>query len=184
MLHRALLAGVILFNDREAPALGTSKSQVEEYNRLASTIWKDSECFSHRQETCENLLETVIPSLEHVNRPVSEDYLQKFPASIEKDLNTIFHKHYNTPEKHLLFGRTDDEAYDVQDGYALAVVELLGNVDVRYASKAHLCLRKLYGRGAPLPLLCESSIEAMWEVCKHSYYRRQISLVCLSRLPF
>ena len=181
MLYRAIRIGLVIFNDGEAPALATSKQQVEEYNVLADMVWKDSGGFSHRKESCENLLGMIVPGLEQVHRPVPDGDLRQFPASIEKDLNTIFCQHYDTPEKYLLFGRTDDEAYDVQDRYALAVVELLGNIDVRYASKAHLCLRRMCGRGAPLPLLCEFSIKAMWGVCKDSYYRRQISLASSTR---
>ena len=123
----------------------------------------------------------VVPALEQVNRPTPRDDLTRFPASIEKELNAIFHQHYDAPEKYLLFGCTGDEAYDIQDKYALSMVALLRTIDVWYVSKAHLCLRKMYGRGAPLPLLCRSSIEAMWKVCKSSYYRRQISLVSLVR---
>jgi hypothetical protein len=177
MLYRALTTGMVIFNDGGAPLLSSSKEQVEKYNGLASVIWRDSGTFSDRQKRCEGLLGTVVPGLEQVNRRIHDDHLRQFPTSIEKDLNTIFHEHYDTSEKYLLFGRTDDEAYRVQDGYALAVAELLSSLDLRYGSKAHLCLRKMYGRGAPLPLLCESSVEAMWEVCKDSYYKGQISLV-------
>ena len=182
MLYRAIHAGAFIFKDGDAPPLANSKLQVEEYNQLASQIWKGSQNFFHRQEGCENLILMVVPAFQQISHPVPRNELMRFPASIEKELNAVFHQYYDTPEKYLLFGSTEDEAYDVQDRYALAVVEVLGTIDVRYASRAHLCLRKMYGRGAPLPLLCRSSIDAMWEVCRSSYYRRQVSLVGLGRL--
>ena len=177
MLYRTIRTGIIVFKDGEAPRLEQCKREVEGYNGKANLLWKSSRSFSDRRRTCEHLLGMVAPSMRHVEVPVDNSDLQRFPAALEKELNSIFHRHYNTREKYLLFGRTDDEAYKVQDRYALSVAEVLQKVDVRYASRAHLCLRKMYGRGAPLPLLCSSSIEAMWEVCRDQYYKTKISLV-------
>jgi len=177
MLYRAIRTGITVFKDGEAPRLEQCKREIAGYNGKASLLWKSSRSFSDRRRTCEYLLGMVVPSMRHVEVRVDNSDLQRFPAALEKELNSIFHRHYSTREKYLLFGRADDEAYKVQDGYAVSVAELLQNVDVRYASRAHLCLRKIYGRGAPLPLLCSSSIEAMWEVCKDQYYKTQISLV-------
>jgi hypothetical protein len=184
LLYRAIRTGIILFNNGEAPGLEQCKREINDYNGKAEILWKSSRKFSERRKTCESLLGMTVPSLRYVKVNVHENDIRRFPASIEKELNDIFDRHYDTREKCLLFGRTDDEAYKVQDGYALAVAGLLEKVDVRYASRVHVCLRKIYGRGAPLPLLCSSSVKAMWEVCKGMYYKRQISLVSVMGLMY
>jgi hypothetical protein len=177
MLYRTIRTGVTVFNGGEDPGLEECKRQIISYNGNASLLWKSSRSFSERRRTCEHLLGMTAPSLRQLDADICDDDLRRFPASIEKELNAIFERHYNTPEKRLLFGRTDDDAYKVQDGYALSVAALLEKIDARYGLRAQLCLRKIYGRGAPLPLLCKSSIEAMWDVCRDAYYGRQISLV-------
>lgn len=177
MLYRAICTGIVLFSNIQAPPLEVCEKEFAEYNREARAVWNSSTSFSSRQRACEQLLKTAVPSLQFAPRNVEEDDLRRFPTSIEGQLNAIFKEHYSSKDKWLLFGRTEEKAYDVQDRYALSVAELLGGIDARYASKACLCLRALYGRGAPFPLLCESSISAMWEVCQDSYYKRQIALV-------
>ena len=144
---------------------------------MASLLWKGTGNFADRQRSCRYLLGTMAPSLERLDDSLKVGEMQRFPAFIEEGLNAIFHRHYETREKYLLFGQTDDEAYGVQEGYALEVAKLLQDVDVQYASRVHLCLGKICGRGAVLLLLCSSSIEAMWEVCKSPYYREQFYLV-------
>jgi hypothetical protein len=177
MLYRVICTGIILFGDVEAPSLDVCEREFDEYNEHARAVWNSSLSFSTRQNACENLVMTSIPSLQHIQQNIEDEDLRRFPPFIESRLNAIFKEHYSSKDKWLLFGRTDEKAYDVQDLYASSVVEFLAGVEARYASKACLCLRAIYGRGAPLPLLCESSISAMWEVCKDSYYKRQITLV-------
>jgi hypothetical protein len=176
MLYRTICTGIILFSDVEAPSLDVCKKEFAEYNGRARAVWNSPKSFFDRQKACDVLLEAVVPSCQYVRRSVEDEDLRRFPTSISGQLNAIFEEHYDSKDKWLLFGRTEEKAYDVQDRYALSVVELLGDIDERYASRAYLCLRGLYGRGAPLPLLCESSISAMWEVCQDSYYKRQITL--------
>lgn len=177
MLYRAVRTGIVLFSDAEAPSLAVCKNEFDEYNEHARAVWNSSLSFSTRQNTCEDLVATSIPSLQYVQQNVEDKDLRRFPPFVEGQLNAIFEEHYSSKDKWLLFGRTEKKGYDLQDLYASSVVELLAGVDAQYASKACLCLRAIYGRGAPLPLLCESSISAMWEVCKDSYYKRQITLV-------
>lgn len=184
MLYRAIRAEIIIFSNREAPEPQQSRREVEEFNGRAELLWKDSAGFSDRQRSCKRLLGMTVPSLKWVKWPVDDEDLRRFPGWIEKELNAIFRKHYNTWEKRLLFGRTEEEAYQVQDEYALSVAELLGKIDVRYESRVHLCLRKMYGRGAPLPMLSECSVEAMWEVCRDMYYTRQVSLVSSTKAEY
>ena len=182
MLYRAIRTGITLFSDTEAPPLDVCEKEFAEYDRRATAVWKSSLSFSDRQKSCEQLLEINVPSLQHIRQGVEDEDLRRFPAFIEDRLNAIFETYYSSKDKWLLFGRTDEKAYDVQDGYAFSVVQLLQEIDVRYASKGYLCLRGIYGRGTPLPLLCKSSVSAMWEVCKDSYYKRQIVLVSLCHL--
>ena len=177
MLYRALWTGIVLFGDVEAPPLDVCKQEFDDYNRQAGVVWNNSLSFSDRQKSCQHLLAVTVPSLQWIPENVEDDDLRRFPSFIEGPLNAIFKEHYDSKEKWLSFGRTDEKAYNVQDHYALSVVRLLEGVDARCASKAWLCLRGIRGRGAPLPLLCESSISAMWEVCNDSYYKRQITLV-------
>ena len=177
MLYQALCMGIVLFSDVEAPPLDVCKQEFDDYNRQAGALWNNSRSFSDRQKSCKRLLEVAVPSLGWIPEKVEDEDLRRFPASLEGPLNAIFKEHYGSKDKWLLFGRTDEKAYDVQDRYALSVVRHLESVDTRYASKAWLSLRGLCGRGAPLPLLCESSISAMWEVCNDSYYKRQVALV-------
>lgn len=177
MLYRAISTELVLFSALEAPPLATCEKELIKYNQEAREIWNSSMSFFDRQQACEALLTKAVPSLQHVPRHMEHYDLRRFPTSFEGRLNAIFEEHYTSKDKWLLFGRTDKEAYDVQDRYAISVVEFFSDMDVQYASKACLSLRAIYGRGAPLPLLCESSISAMWEVCQDSYYKRQLTLV-------
>ena len=168
---------MVLFGDVEVPPLEVCEREIDNYNVQARAVWKSPLSFFERQKSCEDLLDRVFPLLRTVQRRVDNNLLRRFPAQIEGQLNAIFHHHYDSKEKRLLFGRTDEEAYKVQYCYASSVVGLLERIDAQYAAKACLCLQGIYGRGAPLPLLCESSIMAMWEVCQDQYYKRQIALV-------
>jgi len=181
MLYRAMRTGIFVFNTGEAPHLDQCKREMNNYNAKADLLWKSGGRFSERRRTCENLLGMTAPSLKHLNHVVLEDDLRRFPSSIENELNLIFQRHYDTEEKYMLLGRADNKAYKVQDGYAMEVAKLLEKIDDEYSLRAQLCLRKIYGRGAPLPLLSSASVEAMWEVCKSEYYKRQISLVSGTR---
>lgn len=177
LLIRSFRTGIFIFSDEGAPPVDHCKRKVEEYNSAAELLWRSPAKLFNRQQACEGLLSIAAPELKLADTLPPKENHKCFPASIEEELDKIFHQHYDTVDKYFLFGRADDEAYKVQDAYALAVASLLGCLDDRYEARVHLCLRATYGHGAPLPLLSGSSITAMWEVCREQYYQSQISLV-------
>jgi hypothetical protein len=174
LLHKAIEDILIIFNDADAPSPADAEQALQMANEKAEPLWKNEETpFPERQAQCQEIL-----------RPILELYMKEKPGEfhpvsdlVANGLNQIFKKHYNTPGKFLLIGRTDDQAYQVQDGYAREVAAFLGrNLGGPREARTIIMLRKAYGRGT-LPLLCMSSASALWELCQSSFYRRQLFLV-------
>lgn len=173
LLYRTVEDVLIVFSAARATPPAQIEDLIDQANAKAEPIWRDQETLLlTKEDQCRDIFAECIS----LNEAVKGKGHVAVPASIVDDLDDIFLKHYNSPEKFLLFGRTDDVAYEVQDRYAREVATLLGTVRRRFESRALTRLRKMYGRGS-LPLLSEGSATAMWAVCKSSYYRRQIFLV-------
>lgn len=184
LLYQAMEDALVIFNTAEAAPVTQTNNLIDVADAKAEPLWRDEAIpLLTREAECRAVYAECIS----LNEPVSKENRQPVPASAVAGLDRIFKKHYDTPDKFLLFGRTDDAAYEVQDRYAREVAALLGTIHRRFESRALTRLRKMYGRGS-LPLLSEKSVTAMWEACKSSYYGRQMSLVssvCLTcPLPY
>jgi hypothetical protein len=148
---------------------------MDEYNRRAKPVWENEDRgFARRQWDCAMIKDELLSDF--YGHPTYSELLP-VPRIVARDLDSIFCQHYRSTEMFLLFGRTDDDALEVQDNYGLSVATALGKIDQRYEARAHLCLRKMYGRGAALPLLGVASASAMWHTCNSYYYRQQIATV-------
>jgi len=162
-----------------APSPERCQELIEQHNRRAKPEWeREGQEFTERQRQCEIIYKELIRAS---YTPPPED-LQVIPQYIAAEFDKIFRKHYSSPEKYLLFGRTDDDALEVQDGYGLEVATVLGNHMGRYGARAQLFLRKIYGRAAPLPLLSIAFAAAAWGTCSSRYYQEQITTVSLAAL--
>jgi hypothetical protein len=182
VLYRALQTTADVFCDVETPTLGQCQQVIDEYNQRAKLVWeREDRGFSKRQSDCAIIREDLLS--EFCGRPAYDDF-QPVPRSAVRELDSTFCQYYTSSEMFLLFGRTDDNALEVQDNYGLSVATALGKINPRYEARAHLYLRKMYGRGAPLPLLGVASASAMWIACNSYYYRQQIATVSSSIAPF
>jgi hypothetical protein len=184
LIFRAIEDVLMIFNDADAVPAAHVQELLEEANSKAAPLWWDEATpFVDRQAACRKILDPIIK----MNSAVKVHEFRKVPCSIVGALDEIFRRFYNKPSVLLLIGRTDEQAYEIQDDYARAIVELLENVDPAYGCRAITRLRKVYGRGA-LPLLSMSSASGIWQLCQSSFYRKQIYLVSSScplyRLPY
>jgi hypothetical protein len=185
LLYRAMEDVLIIFNSAPAPSPQVIEDLLRKANVKARPLWSHlGTPFLTRQIQCREILDPVV----RMNL-FGDGNPQAVPRSVTGELNTIFRKHYASGNsvhsagltaEVLLIGRTDDRAYEVQDNYAIDVAILLGTVDPKFESRALTRLGKVYGRGS-LPLLCMSSVAAMWELCRSTFYKRQISLVSSPR---
>ena len=177
VLLRAVQTTAQVFCDVDVRSARRCREVVEEYNRQAEPVWKkEGADFLLRRRECKVLHSKL---LGEVDRFPGTSEFRPIPQKAAAVLDSIFKAHYKSEEQFLLFGRTDDRSLEVQDSYGLAVAKALGKLDKRYEARAHLHLRKKYGRGAPLPLLSMASVEAMWETCTSYFYRIQIRTVGL-----
>jgi hypothetical protein len=175
VLLRAVQTTAQVFCDVDVRSARRCREVVEEYNRQAEPVWKkEGADFLLRRRECKVLHSKL---LGEVDRFPGTSEFRPIPQKAAAVLDSIFKAHYKSEEQFLLFGRTDDRSLEVQDSYGLAVAKALGKLDKRYEARAHLHLRKKYGRGAPLPLLSMASVEAMWETCTSYFYHIQISTV-------
>jgi len=180
VLFQATRTTINVFSLTGAPKPERCQELMAQYNRRAKPVWqRENQEFARKQRECEVIYKEVFPR--SFKPPRSED-LEAIPRSIAANFDKIFRKFYDSPEKCLLFGRTDDDALETQDGYGIQVATLLGQYQSRYAARSHLFLRKIYGRGAPLPLLSVASAAAMWRTCNSPYYQQQIATVGLAVL--
>jgi hypothetical protein len=174
VLYRALQTTANVFCNLDPPPLKQCQEIMDKYNRRAESVWKCEEELSERQLDCEMIRQEVFSGFYD---PPHYSEFRPVPRSIVKVLDKTFRNHYKSQETYLLFGRTDDKALEVQDKYALSIARALGKIDWGCEARAHLYLRKLYGKGAPLPLLTVASASAMWRMCNSHYYRQQIATV-------
>lgn len=175
VLYRAVETTANIFCSLQAPAVAKCQEAIEDYNRRAKPVWKSRDRgFLDRQQACQVILDDIFSRF--CDLPDIED-TQPVPTSVVKRLDTLFGQHYRSHEVCLLFGHTGEDALEVQDRYGLSVAELLRQTCPKQEARAHLFLRKMYGRGAPLPILTVRSAAAIWRVCNSHYYQRQISMV-------
>jgi len=175
VLLRALETTANVFAVSVVPGPDRCEELVEEYNQKAKLIWeREEQDIPERRKECDAIYDQVFPGSCHP--PPFRD-LAEVPKLIAAELDSAFRQHYDSAENFLLFGRTTGAALETQDGYALTIAGILGAFDQRYAARAHLHLRKLYGRGAPLPLLSFASASGLWQACNSSYYEEQLSTV-------
>ena len=178
VLLRAVQTTVQVFSSADVPNAKCCKEILEDYNRQAKRVWDQKGVdFSVRRRECNAIQAKLLGELDKF--PDLPE-VEPVPPKAAAVLDLIFKKHYNSEELCLLFGRTDDKALEVQDGYAVSIAGALRRVDRRYEARANLHLRKRYGRGAPLPLLSMDSVEAMFEVCTSWFYHSQINTVSLA----
>lgn len=181
VLYRSLQTTTNVFSKSNPPAPAKCREIVDEYNRRAKQVWEcEGREFFERQADCETIQEELFSGF--CTLPSYTDF-QPVPGFVVMELSAIFRRHYTSNRTYLLFGRTDNDALEVQDGYGLSVASVLEKLDWRYEAQAHLYLRKMYGKGAPLPLLTLASASAMWHACSSYYYRQQIAMVSLTVAP-
>jgi hypothetical protein len=173
LIFRAIEDVLMIFNDADAVPAAHVQELLEEANSKAAPLWWDEATpFVDRQAACRKILDPIIK----MNSAVKVHEFRKVPFSIVDEIDNIFRHFYSEPDLLLLIGRTDERAYKVQDKYGRVVATLLGTVDSAYESRAITRLRKAYGRGA-LPLLSMSSASGIWQLCRSSFYKKQIYLV-------
>lgn len=177
LLFRAMDDVLWIFNDATADPAQVVQFNLIEANSKAERVWNDAnKSFSLRKIECGRIVRGVL----RMNQ-VPESAVEKaVPSSIGKGLSRIFDKYYG--ENIYLIGRTTEEAYEVQDRYGEEVVELLGTVGAEYESRAITRVQTVYGVSS-MPLLCKSSVSAMWQLCQSPFYKKQISLVSSVLLP-
>jgi hypothetical protein len=175
ILLRAVQITAQVFSDADVLDAKRCQKILKEYNVRAKRVWgREGVSFFIRRRECKAINMELLGELDKF--PKASEFKQ-VPADAAEVLDSIFKKHYSSGNLCLLFGSTDDRALDLQDAYGLSIAKALKKLDERYEARAHLHLRKRYGRGAPLPLLSKASVEAMWDVCSSYFYYIQIKTV-------
>lgn len=179
LLFHGIKAILTVFNDSYAEDPSRIQNLLDEANSEAALVWLDKETpFLVRQERCRSILSPVLK----LNKPEGETFTRA-SKSVTDELSRIFNRVYTTSDELLLIGRTDEEAYKVQDEYAVQVGALLEPMGPHYKSRAITTLQRVYGQGS-LPLLCISSVSGIWQLCWSAFYKKQISLVSLLCLAY
>ena len=172
LLYRGMEDILIIFNHSRAVRAEEIRADLLEANQKAELVWKDrTKTLSTRRAECIAILDPVL------RRNLSAESGEFFPVPLQvaSGLDQIFAKHYK-PDSYLLIGKTDENAYTVQDLYADEVGILLGKVRRSYRSRAITRLGKAYGRSS-IPLLSMASVSALWQICQSDYYKGQLLLV-------
>ena len=181
LLFHGIKAILTVFNDSHAEDPSRIQNLLDEANSEAALVWLDKEMpFLVRQKRCRSILSPVLK----LNKPEGAAFTRA-SKSVTDELSRIFSRVYATSDELLLIGRTDEQAYKLQDEYAIKVGALLEPMGPQYKSRAITALQRVYGQGS-LPLLCISSVSGIWQLCRSSFYKRQVSLVrllCLACQP-
>jgi hypothetical protein len=172
VLFRGIEDILVIFNGAPASPVQAIRNLVDDANRKAEPIWKNNDLdFKSRLGECRAILDLAFTedqrSKPGQHRPV--------PSAVAEILDRIFRKHYSSSD-FLLIGRADEDSYRIQDAYAREVGRSIGLINSSYESRAITCLGKAYGKTS-IPLLCMSSVSALWQVCQSSFYKKQLSLV-------
>lgn len=176
MFKYLLLRGIedilLIFNDSRAAPVAEMQSVLDQANNLAKPIWNDNnKSYAVRHAECKAILSPVFT----VTRFGEPSGFNSVPQGCVGDLDKIFDFNYG-PSNYLLIGQAAEDAYQVQEDYARQVGNALRPIRHSYETRAVVLLGKLYG-STSIPLLCSSSISALWKVCNLPYYKRQLSLV-------
>lgn len=172
LLAKGMQDILVIFNSTPALPMSEVQDRIDEANAIAEPLWNDpTASLQTRRDQCRQILVPVL----NQNLTVPASWIAGTPSNISADLTRVFRRHYSH-EKLLLIGGNSKEAYEVQDRYARDVALLLGSVRHRWGSRAISCLAMAYGRNT-IPLLCMSSVSALWRLCSSPFYKRQLSLV-------
>ena len=157
------------------PPLKQCQKAIEVYNtRVQRVHRKEKEDSARRKQRCSAIYTEQFQDLRH---PVEVRNLLPVPNEAVTEMDDVFEAHYRSLGECLLFGRMDEMSQLVNTAYAKQVAKALGKIDLRYQTRAILCLHPLYGKGAALPLMTHTSVEAMWNVCESYYYTVQLKTV-------
>lgn len=179
LLYHGIKGILTVFSDSYAEDPSSIQNLLDEANSEAALVWMDRETpFLVRQERCRKILSPVLK----LNKPEGVGFTRP-PKSVTDGLSRIFNRVYTASDELLLIGRTDEQAYKAQDEYAVEVGALLEPMGPQYKSRAITTLQRVYGQGS-LPLLCISSVSGIWQLCRSTFYKRQISLVSLFCLTY
>ena len=158
------------------------KNSVASYNKQAEQIWNNKALsFTARRRKCSVIYDHTVLIHRYSINP--QNFLP-VPKTVAQTLDGIFKAVYSSADKYILLGRLDEMARLVNGEYAKEVITALAKVDPKYEAHIHLCLGPSYGRGGALPLMTESFVEAMWEVCESHFYGVQLGAVSLTSVPF
>ena len=174
LLFRGMYDIFAIFNENEEAPASEVQSKLSEANDKAKRVWNDKEkSFLLRKTECGQIMRGILKS----NKDCEDAVSTGVPQLVGERLSHIFTKHYGQANL-MLIGRTTEEAYTVQDRYASEVVRLLWEEtkDDRCKSRAVVRLQTVYGASS-MPLLCTSSVSAMWQLCTSSFYKKQLFLV-------
>lgn len=172
LLYRGI-ADIVCIFDGADPALSVESLQKrlrDANDELEGILCDPTKPFEVQLRECRGIINPVVRTA----IPEASGF-SGIPREAVERLDEIFSRWYQAKGL-LLIGGTCDESYRIQESYASDIVELLEQINGGYASRALALLGKLYGRTS-MPLLCESSIAALWDTCRSSFYRRQLSLV-------
>lgn len=163
----------------EEPTVEECEKAIKAYNARAKRVWSQEADFMRRRHRCSAIYEQQVLAL----RPTQDRYSTSIPKHAVQEMDAVFKANYKTLAERLLLGRLDEIPQVINAVYAKQVASALGQIDKRYEARAILSLHPLYGRGTPLPLMTEESVEAMWQVCQSYYYTVQLNAVsCMPAL--
>lgn len=171
LLYWGITDIVCIFSSSKAVfSVDTLRRRLRDADRETGVIWTHpTKSFTTRLQECKEILEPLI------HRAVKVSTFSGIPSQVAEKLDGIFRRHYERSD-FLLIGCTEYDSYSLQQKYSDEIVSLLEPIDQGYASRALALLGKAHGRTS-IPLLCLSSVAALWEICKSSFYRRQLKLV-------
>lgn len=175
LLYRGMEDILIIFNAGPAVPPEEIRKDLCEANSRAEPVWNDkAKTLSARRARCKTILDPVVAR----NSLGEPGEFRPFPSKLAPKLDAVFSRHYKShePDRFLLIGKTEEDAYRVQEEYVHEVGLLLGSVRQSYRSRAITQLGKVYGRSS-MPLLSISSVSALWLLCQTTYYKKQLSLV-------
>ena len=173
VLFRGITDMANILKSHPALPVATARELISQANDKTEPIWNDQgKPFVTRLAECAAILRPVVRR----NVPKEPGNFISLPQEVVQSLDEVFRKHYKTDEGFLLIGRADEDAYRIQDLYARDVGSALGLIRSSYESRAITQLGKVYG-STSIPLLCDSSVSALWEVCRSSFYKNQLFLV-------
>jgi hypothetical protein len=174
LINRGIGDIFVIFKKSTSDSMPEVRASLARANKAAAPVWNDSQrSFGDRRAKCEAIWKPVSDGILSAPRNTAG----AMPSKIVWYIDEIFNKYYHSENYHLI-GRADEESYGVQEQYANEVSARLASIKNEYGARALVCLGKAYGRSS-IPLLSESSVGALWDLCCTSYYQKQLSVVSL-----